>query len=188
MAVDKRKKKGSGLPTGLGTVMTVAFLAGGWILLVAGAKPHELVVGAVSVSVAALFHYQVKRSETLDLRFRVADVATGWRVPGYLAMDVWVVTRILLLHLLRIERAGSHYRVWHFKTSRESPVQAARGVLATVYTSATPNSIVVGIDFDQQRILIHQMERTVLTATERKLGAEPFGECEATVQEMVPKR
>ncbi len=167
--------------------MTVAFLGGGWILLVAGVKPHELIVGAAAVSAAALFLYQVKRSETLDMQFRVADVASGWRVPWYLAIDVWIITKVLVLDLLRIKRAGSHYRVWSFKTSKERPVQAARRALATIYTSATPNSIVVGVDYDQQRILIHQMERSKLTAMERELGAKPFEAHEVTVQETMHK-
>jgi multisubunit Na+/H+ antiporter MnhE subunit len=187
MAPDRREKAGGGVRNVLGAAMTVAILAGGWILLVAGTKPHELIVGAVSVGAAALFLYQVKRSETLDLRFRVADVATGWRVPGYLVVDVWVITRVLVLDLLRIKRAGSHYRVWRFTTSKESPTQAARRVLATVYTSATPNSIVLGVDYDQQRILIHQMERSKLTVMERDLGAKPFEGHEVAALEMVHK-
>jgi multisubunit Na+/H+ antiporter MnhE subunit len=187
MAVGKREKPGSGLRTVLGAAMTVVFLAGGWILLVAGMKPHELIVGAVSVGAAAFFLYQVKRSETLEVRFQVADVATGWRVPWYLAVDVWVITRVLVSDLLRIGRAESHYRVWSFKTSKENPVQAARRVLATVYTSATPNSIVVGIDYDQQRILIHQMERSGLTAMQRALGAKPFEQDEGVEKRSLHK-
>ncbi|HEX4650348.1 MAG TPA: Na+/H+ antiporter subunit E [Granulicella sp.] len=187
MAADERNVAGSGVRTVLGVAMTVAVMAGGWILLVAGTKPHELIVGAVSVSAAALFLYQVKRSEKLELRFRLADVTTGWRVPGYLAVDIWVITKILVLDLLRIKRTGSHYRVWGFKTSKKSPVLAARRVLATLYTTTTPNSIVVGIDYERQRILIHQMERSRLTATERELGAKPFEADEVAAQDMVHK-
>jgi hypothetical protein len=47
----------------------------------------------------------------------------------------------------------------------------------------TPNSIVVGIDYKQQRVLIHQMERSELTATERELGAKAFDERKVAPQE-----
>jgi multisubunit Na+/H+ antiporter MnhE subunit len=183
MPIDERKLAGSRLHKVLGAAMTVAVMACGWILLVAGTKPHELIVGVVSVSAAALFLYQVKRSETLELRFRLADVITGWRVPGYLVVDVWVIVRILMLDLLRIKRARSHYRVWRFKTAKRRPVSATRGVLATLYTTMAPNSIVVGIDYKQQRVLIHQMERSELTATERELGAKAFDERKVAPQE-----
>jgi multisubunit Na+/H+ antiporter MnhE subunit len=188
MEVDSGAKTGSQLRVLLGAATTVAILAGGWILLVAGLKPHELIVGAVSVGAATLFLYEVKQSDTLDLRFRIADVATGWRVPGYLILDLWVITKVLVLDFLRIERAESHYRVWRFKTSKEDPVQAARRVLATVYTSVTPNSIVVGVDYDQQRILIHQMQPSALTAMQRELGAKPFEEYGVAAQAMVHER
>jgi hypothetical protein len=78
--------------------------------------------------------------------------------------------------------------VWGFKTTKEGPVQAARRVLATAYTSATPNSIVVGIDYDQQRILIHQMQRSGLTAMQRALGAKPLEQCDSAMQKRKHKK
>ncbi|WP_348269442.1 Na+/H+ antiporter subunit E [Edaphobacter paludis] len=159
-----------------GAVVTLAVMAGIWILLVGGTKPHEMIMGAASMALAAAFLYKTKQSDTLDLRFRAADVAAGWRPPGYLASDVWVLIKVLVLDLLRIKRAETHDRVWGFRTSKNEPVLAARRALATVYTSATPNSIVVGIDYEQNRILIHQMQPSRLTAMQRELGAAAFGQ------------
>jgi multisubunit Na+/H+ antiporter MnhE subunit len=170
MAGKESNETFSGARTLLGAAVTLAMMAGIWILLVGGTKPHELITGAASMALAAGFLYKTKRSDTLDLRFRAVDVRTGWRLPGYLASDVWVVTKVLVLDLLQIKPAGSHARVWGFRTSKNQPV------LATAYTSATPNSIVVGVDYERNRILIHQMEPSGLTAMQRELGATSFGE------------
>jgi hypothetical protein len=176
MAGKESSETVSGARTLLGAAVTLAVMAGIWILLVGGTGPHELITGAASMTLAAGFLYKTKQSDTLNLRFRAEDVRTGWRLPGYLASDVWVVTKVLLFDLLQIKPAGSHARVWGFRTSENEPVLAARRALATAYTSATPNSIVVGVDYEQNRILIHQMLPSGLTAMQRELGATSFGE------------
>ncbi len=72
-----------------------------------------------------------------------------------------------------MRRAGSYYRVCGFATSKEDPRLIGRRVLATAYTSASPNSIVIGIDFTQSRMLVHQVERREISALAQELGARP---------------
>jgi hypothetical protein len=176
MADKESNETVSGARTALGVMATLGVMTGIWILLVGGTKAHEMIIGAASMALAAAFLYNAKQSDTLDLRFRAVDVTTGWRLPCYLVSDVWVVTKVLVLDLLQIKPAGSYCRVWGFRTSKNGPVLAARRALATAYTSATPNSIVVGVDYEQNRILIHQMRPSGLTAMQRELGATSFGQ------------
>jgi hypothetical protein len=142
-----------------------------WILLVAGTRPNEMIVGAASILLSAVFLAQVHKMSTVKLEFHVSDIATGWRVPWYVVSDCFVLTRILLRDLFTTHRAGSHYRVSGFRTSKDDPRLIARRVLATLYTSTSPNSIVIGIDYNQSRMLFHQIERSPVSTMTKQLGA-----------------
>jgi hypothetical protein len=152
--------------------LAVVVMAGGWILFVAGTRLHEMIVGAASVLLSGIFLLAVHKRSPLPLCFRIADLATGWRIPGEILSDVVTITAVLFRDLLGIEKAGSFYRVSGFKTSKEDPVLAARRVLATVYTTTAPNSIVIGIDYTQSRMLFHQLKRSPVSRMTKSLGAQ----------------
>ncbi|HEX5285129.1 MAG TPA: hypothetical protein VFW30_13485 [Bryocella sp.] len=153
--------------------LSVLIMAGEWILLVAGVKRDEMIVGALSVLASALFLQFVYRAEQQKLDIRLKDLATAWRLPGYIVRDTWVVTLVLMKDLLGIKRASSFYRVCGFKTSKDDPLLAGRRVLATAFTTVTPNSIVIGIDYEQSRMLFHQLQRAGVGKLAEELGALP---------------
>jgi hypothetical protein len=78
---------------------------------------------------------------------------------------------VLLRDLFTSHRADSLYRVSGFSTSKDDPRLVSRRVLATIYTTASPNSIVIGIDYKQSRLLFHQVERSAVSEMTRRLGA-----------------
>lgn len=149
----------------------VLLMALEWILLVAGTHPHEMIVGAASVLLSAIFLARVHKMSTLKLDFHLSDIATGWRIPWYVLSDCFTLTRILLRDLFTAHGAGSLYRVSGFKTSKDDPRLIARRVLATIYTTTSPNSIVIGIDYKQSRMLFHQLERSPVSTMTKQLGA-----------------
>jgi hypothetical protein len=154
-------------------IALVAFsLAAGWVWLVAGTHLHEMMVGAGVVLLATLFLLLVHRSQPNLIQLRWKDVAQGWRIPWYLVCDTWVVTLVLLRDLLHLRPAGSHYRVCGFRYGKRDRAVLGRGILATIYMTATPNSIVVGIDPESSKMLFHQLERAGVTKMARALGAQ----------------
>jgi hypothetical protein len=98
---------------------------------------------------------------------------TGLADPWYLVSDTWVVTLVFLKDLLHFSPAGSYYRVCGFESSKRNPAVLGRGVLVTIYMTATPNAIVLGIDRQSNRLLFHQLQRTNLPKMARGLGAQP---------------
>jgi len=149
--------------------MLISFL---WILFVGGVRRNEMVVGIGVLFLSSLFLYLVWQSETLNLGLELRDVAQGWRVLWYVPSDIWVVIKVLVMDLFRVRRAGSFYRVSRFEASELEPRLVARRVLATFYTTLTPNSIIIGIDFHQNRMLFHQLQRSNISKMTRALGAE----------------
>lgn len=151
--------------------VAVVCMAVEWIMLVAGLKPHEMIVGACSVAVAAVFVWRaLQLSERLDIRAR--DVLTAWRIPGIMLGDAWTVTVVLLKDLFGGQPAPSAYRATAFRTAADDPLMVARRVLATAYTTSTPNSIVIGIDPQQSLMLVHQLKLSPPSALERELGGQ----------------
>jgi multisubunit Na+/H+ antiporter MnhE subunit len=157
----------------LSGLFAILLMAAEWILLVAGAPCHEMIVGVVVVTVSSFFLTNVNQMSTLDLDFRVSDVAKGWRVPWDVIRDCYTITAVLVRDLFTSRNSGSFYRVCVFKTSEYDPRLIARRVLATLYTTTSPNSIVIGIDFNQNRMLFHQLQRSTFPKAAKSLGANP---------------
>jgi hypothetical protein len=153
--------------------LSLIVMAAEWILLVAGTKRDEMIVGALCLLAAGLFLQLVYRAEQQKLDIRLKDLATCWRLPWYVLSDTRVVTLVLLKDLFGIKRASSFYRVCGFKTAKDDPLLAARRVLATAFTTVTPNSIVIGIDYEQSRMLFHQLQRSRVSKMTQELGALP---------------
>lgn len=150
--------------------LTIAVL---WMLFVGGTRAHEMVVGFIVLVLTAALLFRVSVVESLHLDLHPADLLTCWRIPWYLLSDSYVIIAVLVKDVAGLEKAGSFYRFAGFKTSKDDPRLVARRILATTYTSATPNSIVIGIDVAQSRMLFHQLKRSKVTQMARKLGAQP---------------
>ena len=155
------------------TATVAVSLALGWIWLVAGTHLHEMIVGAAAVLVATLFLLLVRGSQPDVIRLHWKDVAQGWRIPWNVLCDTWVVTLVFFLDLFHLRPAGSYYRVCGFKCSKRDPAIQSRGVLATIYMTMTPNSIVLGIDPTLSRMLFHQIQLSSVPKMTQALGAKP---------------
>jgi hypothetical protein len=153
-------------------IVVAISLALGWIWLVAGIRLHEMLVGFVVVVAATLFISIVQRSSTDAISPQWRDVAQGWRIPWYILSKVWEITVVLIKDLFYVRRANSYYRVCGFKSSKRDQTRIAREVLATLFTTAAPNFIVIGIDPEMGRMLFHQIERTSVSEMTRALGAQ----------------
>jgi hypothetical protein len=132
-----------------------------------------MIVGAGVVVLATLYLKEVHESSQNTLRLEWKDLVQCWRIPWYMVCDTWVVTRVFFSDLLHLRPAGSYYRVCGFESIKRDPAILGRGVLATIYMTATPNSIVLGIDPESSRMLFHQLERASLPKMIQALGARP---------------
>jgi hypothetical protein len=147
-----------------------------WILFVGGTRLDEMFAGIGVIVLSGGFLYQVWRTETLNIDLDLQDIAQGWRIPWYVFTGSCEIIAILLKDLFRVKKAESIYRVSRFKTSRSDPHLVARGVLAIFYTTMAPDSIVIGIDPHQNRMLFHQLKRSSISKMTRALGARTQGQ------------
>jgi multisubunit Na+/H+ antiporter MnhE subunit len=130
-----------------------------YLLLIDIIDLPELIVGAVAAAIAA-FGFELAREQ------RIAGVATrlSWlrwayrpllRVPS----DVVAVSIGAARQLLRPRRKAGVFRVARFRCGPASELESGRHALAEALGSLAPNTIVIGIDFDRDAILVHQLSR-----------------------------
>lgn len=153
-------------------VLAVAVTVGLWLIFVASFEPHEMIVGVVCVLLTILFTYSVARSLGLALEIRLRDLAHAYRIPWYELTGNWTLVLVLFKDLLGISRAQNCFRVCGFDSSRHDPVRRARTVMAVAFTTASPNSIVIGIEPSLSRMLFHQISPTGVQRMAKSLGAK----------------
>lgn len=144
-----------------------------WYAFTASANWHELLVGAIATVITVLFFANVLHTERLNLNLRARDLALCWRLPSAILKDCWIITVVLVKDLLGIERAGSFYKACGFETSEHNPTLVGRSALAVVYTTMSPNMLVIGIDPARSLILFHQLRSAPVPEITRQLGARP---------------
>lgn len=152
--------------------LTVAVTAGLWCTFVGTAKLQEMLLGAVCVGVTVVFLVEVSRTSGIDLEFHLKDVVQAWRIPWYVVSDLWQLSLVLVKDVLRMAPAEDLYRVCGFDSSKRDPVRLARDVLSILFTTTSPNLIVVGIDISQSRMLFHQLSRSPVPRMTKALGAK----------------
>ena len=148
-----------------------AVLFFGWVWLVASFKPHEMIVGAVVVAISTAFCGLLFSTSGLPLQVQWRDLLLFWRVPLAIVQDTGVLIAVLFADLFRGRPAGSFYCVCGFKSSRRDPVIVGRMALAVMYTTMSPNTIVIGVDPTQSHMLFHQLQRGVVPRLTQMLGA-----------------
>ncbi len=141
------------------------------MVFVAGLKGQEMLVGAICTAASAAFLCYAWRARPVHLEFKAPDVIQGWRVPGDIVKDAGVVCRVLYRDLFRLRKVDSAYVVHHFEASETNRLKRAREVLAVTYMTASPNTIVLGVDQEAKLILLHQLEAEPLPEVARALGA-----------------
>lgn len=153
--------------------LVCGLMAGEWTLMVGSTRGQEMLVGAASLLASFLFLGLVQSKSKVDVDFQLADVALAWRIPWNVLKDSWLIVVVLLRDLFTSQRAASLYRVSGFVTAKDDPCLVARRVLATLYTTMSPNSMVIDIDYAQSRMLFHQLRRSELPKLTKLLGARP---------------
>ncbi len=141
-----------------------------WVVFVSGFKGQEMLVGGICTAACTAFLVFAWKARPVHLEFHAADVRQGWRVPGSIVQDAWVVCRALARDLSG-RRVDSALTVHPFEASTTNRRKRAREVLVVTYLTASPNSIVLGVDQEAGLLLMHQLDPQALPETARRLGA-----------------
>lgn len=157
----------------VGAISGVVYV-GLYLAFTCDADPREWIAAAITagLSISATLVF----ATAADIRFhlRLRDLAQAWRIPGQVFSGTGQVFRGLAKELLKPGGAGSSLRAAHFDHGKENNLaDAGRRALATIFVTATPNSIVLGFDEKQKLMVYHQILPSRLPKLARSLGARP---------------
>jgi hypothetical protein len=107
------------------------------------------------------------------MAMRWRDIFQLVRVPPAVVRDAWAVTVVLFRDLLYGEPVPDQYRAVRWEHGDDGALLKGRGVLATAAMSASPNTIVLGIDDGAALMILHQVKSAPMDAMARRLGAKP---------------
>lgn len=166
-------QSGTGFSEGsIGSLLfAIVAMAALWIVFVAGVHAPEMLVGALSIAASTAFLSLMWRAQEDHVLFRAADVAQVWRVPAQVAGDALVILKVLWQDLFSASREPSFYELHRFDGGPPCPELLGRELLAVAYLTASPNSIVLGIDERKSMLMVHQLAPTPLPELARRLGA-----------------
>ncbi len=142
-----------------------------WVLFVGSFHGQEMIVGGICTLAATAFVGFAWSARPAHIELRARDVAQVLRVPGEILADAVVVCRVLLRDLFTRDKADSVLQVYSFEASETDPVKRAREVLAVTYMTASPNSIVLGVDQELRLLTLHQLSPQPLPKLAKALGA-----------------
>jgi multisubunit Na+/H+ antiporter MnhE subunit len=141
-----------------------------WLLFTSSLSPAELLAGAAAAAIGASGDRVVRAKRFVRFRPRSAWLFLFSWQPWYAvtgsAAVIWA-----LIRRLAGRRSKSQFRAVAFPAGGEDPESTARRALAVALTTIPPNFIVVGIDKDNDVMLIHQVSPSATPEIAKRLGA-----------------
>ncbi len=146
-----------------------------WVVFVVGVPPQETFLGVICALATTAFIFSMWRAERDHLALSVRDILQVRYVPGQVVHDAFRIIGMLFRDVWSGGRAQSLFRVHTFDASPPDPTKLEREVLLVLYMTASPNSILLGVQGDRNLLLMHQLLEEPLPAMARNLGAGGLG-------------
>ena len=132
-------------------------LSGLWLLLVGTVDPAEVVAGAAAAAIAATTATWVLAPSQERFRPRARWLARVGRLAWAAARDTGLIFAALWRHVVLRRPVEGRFRAVRFEWDGHGAQAMARRALAKAAGSFAPNTYVVGIDEDDDVILVHQL-------------------------------
>lgn len=132
-------------------------LGGGYFLFVGQVSTSEAMVGAGAVALTLLVVGRLFRLHLAAFRPRRRWLTLAGSLPWQVLRDSVTVTRALGRQLIRRDAVLGQFGEAPFAAGGDDPRSAARRALAVIITSFPPNSYVVDIDHEQNRVRYNEL-------------------------------
>lgn len=128
-----------------------------WVWVDDSLMLSELLAGAGAAAIGAGVAELVQHQSGTHLRPRAEWVAPVWRLPLKMARDLALLLVALWRKLLFGQDPLSTFRALPVASGDASDEGVTRRVLLIAGTSFAPNTFVLGIDAERNRMIVHQL-------------------------------
>ena len=132
----------------------------------------EMLAGIGVAVVAAVMACVVQHADDSHFRPHPQDLLQIIFLPWLLVQGTCEILWVAMRDLFGGRKAVSAFRLLTFETGNaRDPHSTARLVLAVIYTTMTPTSVVLGINVRDRQMLFHQIQRSGIPKLLKNLGA-----------------
>lgn len=156
----------------LGSTIEWVVLLALWMAFVSQAKKDEFLIGLAVALIGALADATVKRQEFFKFEPKASWIFYGLTLPWYATRGFLLTMKAFFMRLSG-KHPDTHFRTYGYDATGDESRAAAKRAIAVAYLTIPPNSIIVGIDKEQGRVLTHQIISTRSNMLEKKLGVQP---------------
>jgi multisubunit Na+/H+ antiporter MnhE subunit len=154
------------------SVVEWAFLMLIWLLLVGKLEWAETWMGVAASAMAATAATIVNRKHFAPFYPETRWIFEAWRLPGYLIADAVLIYAALFEFMFSRKQVGSRIHCVPFRSGGSDERSATRRALATILTTLPPNYLVIGIDQEQNLMLVHQIRPSEMPKLTEMLEAK----------------
>jgi multisubunit Na+/H+ antiporter MnhE subunit len=128
-----------------------------YMLLVGVWVAQELVAAVIFAALSATVAEIVRVQDARRFRPRLRWFLRAYRLPPLILSDCVVVFGALWRHLVKHEAIDGAFRAFQVPLAGKGGRASARRALLNAAISITPNTYVVGIDENNEIVLVHQL-------------------------------
>ena len=131
-----------------------------WFAFVSKVELAEGLIGAFAAAAAATGDLVIRRQGFAKFRPKARWFLAFWREPWWVLNGTAVIFWALVRRLIVRKNPESSFRLLDFDAGRAGGRAAARRALALILTTLPPNSVVIGINQDEDSMLVHQLQQS----------------------------
>lgn len=153
----------------LWTICGFVLLLGLWMLYTSDPKPAQLYVGLGVAILGVIGSAIIRGSGFARFHTRSQWLLLALLEPWYVAVGSVRLAKNLIRALLG-KPSLSRFHALPMNLGGDDPLSEARRMLLIAYLTIPPDSIAIGIDRENQELLLHEIEPAPLPLIARKLG------------------
>lgn len=128
-----------------------------WVLFVYSVSTSEIIAAGIAAALTVFSGFVIFRIIPACFKPRLRWIAQMYRLPAMVAQDLWLLFKCLVREIVR-QPLPSTFVTARLLTESERCRAAAQRVLAILFVSTTPNSIVLDIDVERNQLFYHLAE------------------------------
>jgi multisubunit Na+/H+ antiporter MnhE subunit len=131
-----------------------------WLVITGSYVLPELLAGLAAALLCTLLVELSGISSLLRFKISRTWLHPVFQLPGQVIRDCWLLGVYLVKSIRRPSAAGGRFRAVSFQNGGNNPYGVTRRAFVTAVTSLSPNSYVIGIDEDENLLLLHEIVPT----------------------------